>query len=237
MPPGKIVTTRKIKTYKVRENPGLIPIVIIGAGGHASVISDIIKKQGRYCIIGYTVPGEQPSAASWGYKYLGNDTVLPELLQDGIKLAALGVGGTGNNRPRSKLYEQIRALGFSFPVLSHPAAIVSGNVFLGDGTVIAPGAVVNPGVETGVNVIINSGSMIEHVTSIGDHVHVSPGAIICGGVRIGRLAHVGAGAVVIQGVSIGEGAVVGAGAVVLHDVESWTVVAGNPARGIRKIEE
>lgn len=54
---------------------------------------------------------------------------------------------------------------------------------------------------------------------------------------MGRLAHVGAGAVVIQSVCIGEGAVIGAGAVVLHDVEPWTVVAGNPARVVRKIEE
>ena len=41
-------------------------------------------------------------------------------------------------------------------------------------------------------------------------------------------------AIVIKGVTIGEGAVVAAGAVVVKDIESWTVVGGNPAKPIRK---
>jgi len=35
-------------------------------------------------------------------------------------------------------------------------------------------------------------------------------------------------------VTVGEGAVVGARAVVMKDVEPWVVVAGNPARAIKK---
>ena len=51
---------------------------------------------------------------------------------------------------------------------------------------------------------------------------------ICDGVWIG------ARAIILPGVTIGEGAVVGAGAVVTHDVEPWSVVAGNPAKFIKK---
>lgn len=49
-------------------------------------------------------------------------------------------------------------------------------------------------------------------------------------------ASIGSNATILCGVSIGEGAIVGAGSVVTHDVPPWTVVAGNPARVIRKIE-
>ena len=44
------------------------------------------------------------------------------------------------------------------------------------------------------------------------------------------------GAYVLPGVTIGEGSVVGAGSVVTKDVEPWTVVAGNPAKFIKKRE-
>jgi UDP-2-acetamido-3-amino-2,3-dideoxy-glucuronate N-acetyltransferase len=55
--------------------------------------------------------------------------------------------------------------------------------------------------------------------------------------RVGRRASLGSGAVVLPGVSIGEGAIVGAGAVVTHDVPARAVVAGNPARVLRTLDE
>ena len=51
---------------------------------------------------------------------------------------------------------------------------------------------------------------------------------------IGRDVWIGANAVILGGVTIGDGAVVAAGAVVNRDVDSGTVVAGVPARKIRK---
>ena len=62
----------------------------------------------------------------------------------------------------------------------------------------------------------------------------SPGT--CEGIVIKRGATVGAGAVVLPGVTIGERAMVGAGAVVTKDVEADTVVVGNPARVVRRLE-
>ena len=47
---------------------------------------------------------------------------------------------------------------------------------------------------------------------------------------------IGMNAIILKGVTIGEGAVVGAGAVVTHDVPAWTVVAGNPAREVKKLQ-
>jgi acetyltransferase-like isoleucine patch superfamily enzyme len=49
-------------------------------------------------------------------------------------------------------------------------------------------------------------------------------------------ASVGSSSTILAGVTIGEGAIVGAGAVVTKDVPAWTIVAGNPAKVLRKIE-
>jgi acetyltransferase-like isoleucine patch superfamily enzyme len=50
-------------------------------------------------------------------------------------------------------------------------------------------------------------------------------------------ASIGSNATIICGTTVGEGAIVGAGSVVTKDVPANTVVAGNPARILRKIKK
>jgi len=52
---------------------------------------------------------------------------------------------------------------------------------------------------------------------------------------IKRRASIGSNATIMCGVTVGEEAIVGAGSVVLHDVPARTIVAGNPAKVIRRI--
>ncbi|CAE6915898.1 Galactoside O-acetyltransferase [Ectopseudomonas oleovorans] len=49
-------------------------------------------------------------------------------------------------------------------------------------------------------------------------------------------AWIGMNSIILKGVKVGEGAVVGAGSVVRHDVEPWTVVAGNPAQFVKRLK-
>ncbi len=51
-----------------------------------------------------------------------------------------------------------------------------------------------------------------------------------------RRASIGSNATILCGLTIGEGAIIGAGSVVTKDVQPFTIVAGNPAKVIRKIE-
>ena len=56
-------------------------------------------------------------------------------------------------------------------------------------------------------------------------------------VRIGAWSDIGVSAVVLPGVTVGKGAIVGAGAVVTKDVDPFTVVAGVPARFVRRRDD
>ena len=55
-------------------------------------------------------------------------------------------------------------------------------------------------------------------------------------IRLERNVWLGAGALVLPGITVGEGAIIGAGAVITRDVPAGSIVAGNPARSIGKLE-
>lgn len=59
-------------------------------------------------------------------------------------------------------------------------------------------------------------------------VHTKP-------IKICNDAWIGMNVIVLKGVTVGEGAIVGAGSVVTKDVPAWTVVAGNPAKVVKKL--
>ena len=208
-------------------------IVVIGAGGHARVVMDALLKLGGYEIVGLTDPradlhGKQVD----GVTVLGDDAVLPSLLQQGIRAACMGIGGIGDNRPRANAFDHVRSLGFSFVNVVHPSAVVASTVRMGTGNTLAANSVLNAGAVVGADVIVNTGATVDHECVIGDHVHISPGATLSGGVTVGAMTHIGSGAVVMQGIRIGECALVAAGAVVVRNVAPGAKVAGVPARAM-----
>ena len=56
-------------------------------------------------------------------------------------------------------------------------------------------------------------------------------------VTIGKGVWLCSGAIICPGVTIGDHAVVGPGAVVMRNVAPYTVVAGNPARFVRRLKD
>ncbi len=92
------------------------------------------------------------------------------------------------------------------------------------------------GVDIGDNVLVGGMTAIIGYSHQFDDpsIPISEQPIAARGIRIGNDVWIGAHATVLDGVTVGEGAIVGAGSVVTHDVPSNTVVAGVPARALRR---
>jgi acetyltransferase-like isoleucine patch superfamily enzyme len=96
--------------------------------------------------------------------------------------------------------------------------IGGGKVWIGDYVAVTSGAKIHSGSNTAAGKSMSSAAP--------DEMQV----VQRGETRIEDYAFIGSGAQVLMGVTVGEYAVVGAGAVVTHDVPSWSVWMGVPAR-------
>jgi acetyltransferase-like isoleucine patch superfamily enzyme len=130
------------------------------------------------------------------------------------------------------------------------ASIREDNV-IGNDVSVGTNAVLEFGNRIGDRVRIHSGCFLEMVT-VEDDVFIGPNVTFAddphpmgcprykecrGGATVRRLARIGANATILPGVVIGEDSLVGAGAVVVGDVPPGTVVVGNPARVIKRVDE
>ncbi len=217
--------------------PNVITVVGLGAGGHAKVVIEILCTGHDVKVMGLL----DPKRELWGSKVLGvpvlgDDDVLVELHEKGVRHAFVGLGGIGDTGPRTALYAKARSQGFEIVAAVHPQAVVSPSAEVGHGPTIMAAAVVNAGARLGDDVIVNTSAVVEHDCVLADHVHVATGALLASAVHVGEGAHVGVGASVRQGIRIGERAIVGAGAVVVADVPDDVVVVGVPARVLRKVK-
>ena len=209
-------------------------ILLLGAGGHASVLHDLLHALGRHPH--GVIDRELTAGNAWeGLPVLGDDDLLSTLSPEEFVLVN-GLGASPDCSHRNALYARFRKEGFRFLSLAHPSAVLAHNVTVESGCQIMAGAVLQSGVTVGENSVVNTRSSIDHHCRIGPGVFVSPGAVLCGGVTVEEGAFIGAGAVLIPGAHVGKRAVVGAGAVVLEKVPDDALVVGNPAHLLRRLE-
>jgi tetrahydrodipicolinate N-acetyltransferase len=126
-----------------------------------------------------------------------------------------------------------------------PGAVIREKVEIGDHTIIMMGAVINIGSVIGEGTMIDMNAVVGARTLVGKNCHIGAGAVLAGvleppsadPVVIEDEVLVGANAVVLEGCRVGKGSVVAAGAVVVQNIEAGVVVAGQPARVIKKVDE
>ena len=158
-------------------------ILLIGGGGHAKAVIDVIEQEGKFEIAGIVEKFVGESEAVLGYPLIGTDDELSELRKE-YKYAIITIGHLKSNAIRVKLFGILKELDFTLPVIVSPLAYLSKHAEVAEGTVIMHHALVNAGAKVGKNCIINSKALVEHDASVEEHSHISTGAIVNGGVRV-----------------------------------------------------
>lgn len=191
----------------------LKPIVIIGGGGHASVLVDMLRAQSREIVAIVSPVCLSKRTVFTGIPHLFNDNDVFTFSPQKVLLVN-GIGVLPGSGLKRKLNQYYLSHGYQFETVVAETAEVSPYANVLTGAQIFPGAIVQAGVQIGSHSIVNTGVIIEHDCDIGEYNHIAPRATLCGQVKSAEDVFVGSGAVVIQGIVLERDVVVGAGSTV-----------------------
>ncbi len=233
LPADRLVTEEVVRRFAgVKETlPAELPasdksyILIYGAGGHAKSVMEMVVQNNIYAIAGILdddkfLAGKQVL----GIPVLGTRVLLPALIEQGVILAANGVGGIIDITVRVRIFELLESAGFTFPVLIHPRAAVEQSAKLGNGVQVFANAYVGSEAILHSKCMVNTNAVISHDCEIGSYTHIAPGVLLAGHVHVGERTLIGMGVTTAIGVKIGSGARIGNGAIVLADVPDKMVI-------------
>ena len=214
-----------IKIFRDKKN-----IVIIGLGGHAKMIIDIINVDKTYNIVGIVDASSMIKSNRkitndvMGIPVICNDSNLDKLYKMGVNHAVNAVGFIESPEPRKDVFKLLKKLGFKLPNIIHQTAVIESSVKLGEGNHIFANSIVGSSSTIGNNCIINSSSVITHDVSIRNNVHVTPGALIAGYVYIGSDTIIGMGSTIYFRIKVGSNVKINNACNIIGDIPDGSVI-------------
>lgn len=207
------------------------PLIVIGGGEFARVVIEAAQASG-WNVLGFFDP--QPCEATstrLGVPRLGVDSQWSEHYDASF---VLGVGTIAVSPARERIVQALALPVYRWASVVHPNATVSPTAIIAPGAVILAGAIVMTGAEVGAYSIVNLGSCVDHDVKVGRFVHIAPNAALGGGSRVEDHAYIGMGATVRDHVAVRRQTLVGMGAVVTREYEAGEILAGVPAKPMRR---
>jgi sugar O-acyltransferase (sialic acid O-acetyltransferase NeuD family) len=213
----------------------MVKLAGIGIGGSSKVIWDILEQyRDQYQVVGWFDDDE----TRIGTKHLDVEVLDTidnvDLYRDSFDEVFLCIGATRDTKNRNAIFNNIKSKNIPTHTVISKAAVISPKAKIGEGCIILDRVVVNSGVTLEDNVFLNTGCIVEHDCTIKSSSFISPGAVLCGNVLVEANVFVGANSVIIGNRFIGSSSVIGAGSVVISNVDSHSLIVGNPGKNINK---
>ena len=209
------------------------PFIIFGTGGQAkdtiSFFLDLPKKKWNLIGLLDDNPAKKGSEVM-GYPVLGGREWFRTVRYKPDLFLTPGDPAT-----RKRLAEELRPLVHGYPSLVHPrAALNLRHTVIGEGCFFAPNTAITNGVSIGDFVFIHACSTVNHDTVVGDFCMLSTGVNLGGATVLEEGVFMGINSSTLPGVTVGAGTLVGGGSVCIQNIPERSVVAGVPARPIKR---
>lgn len=200
-------------------------LIIVGTGLFPEVARCYFDELSEYEVIGFACHREyQKGFAIYGLPLYAVED-LKESHPPQTATLFVGIGYKNMNKMRQRVYEELKALDYSFATFVHPGVKIWSSSTLGENVFIFEDNTIQPFTKIGNNTILWSGNHIGHHTQIGHHCFISSHVVISGSCRIGNNVFIGVNASCHDSLTIADECLIGAGAIISRDTNPKEVFA------------
>ena len=140
----------------------------------------------------------------------------------------------GKTNERKRICEKLFVMGYTFPNLINPRAVISKYAQIGEGNLICADVQIHPDSLIGNNNFINVGVHVGHDVIIGNYCNINTHVKLVDKCEIKDLAYLGAGSTIIKESKVGMNSTIGAMSLVNNDIPDEETWVGIPAKPISK---
>lgn len=197
--------------------------VIIGCGGHARSVADVILENNSFSQIIFLDENAKKNETIMNFPVYSKYNVQNEKV-----IVALG-----DNKLRTEL---------STKYYNNLVNVVSKRAYIGKDVTLGKGIFIGHNAFVGTLsivedfCIINTQAIVEHENKLGKAVFIAPNATLLGKVNIGQYSFIGAGATLRDNINVCSDCIIGINATVVKDIQAAGIYVGNPARNLKRVK-
>lgn len=210
-------------------------LLIVGAGELAMIAYEYFTHDSEYDVVGFAVEKAYLDAETLYDKPIVAFEEIEDKYPPDQYEAFVAIPASQLNRLRTRLYQEVKAKGYTCATYISSHAFVWRNVVVGENCFIFENNTVQPFVEIGNNVILWSGNHIGHRTVIEDNCFLSSHVVVSGYCRIGESCFLGVNSTFNDHVTVARDCIVASGALVSKSLkEPERIYYGAPAKEMPK---